>query len=68
MDANHIIDSLGGTAAVARLCHVKQPSVSGWRKHGIPRARLQFLAVIRPDVFVRSAQNATSKNELDTAA
>lgn len=68
MDANHIIDSLGGTAAVARLCRVKQPSVSGWRRHGIPPARLQFLAVIRPDVFVRVAQNVTVEPTLDKAA
>ncbi len=51
MDASKIIDELGGTAAVARLCEVQPPSVSEWRKHGIPQARLMFLRLARPDVF-----------------
>ena len=51
MDANQIIDALGGTFAVARLCNVRPPSVSEWRRTGIPEARLQFLRLARPDVF-----------------
>lgn len=55
MDTKHpdseIIDALGGTAEVARLCDVKQPSVSDWRKQGIPRARRMYLQAIRPEVF-----------------
>lgn len=47
-----IIDALGGTAAVARLCQVKKPSVSEWRKKGIPSARRMYLEAVRPDVFV----------------
>lgn len=49
--ANEIIDALGGTAEVARLCRVKPPSVSEWRKAGIPPARRQYLELLRPDVF-----------------
>jgi len=45
------IDALGGTAAVARLCECKQPSVTKWRTTGIPRARRQYLELLRPDVF-----------------
>lgn len=48
---SQIIDALGGTAAVARLCDVKQPSVSDWRKNGLPKARRMYLKAIRPDVF-----------------
>lgn len=51
MTASEIIDELGGTAEVARLCDVKQPSVSEWRRNGIPRAREMYLRAIRPDVF-----------------
>ena len=51
MDATQIIDALGGTFEVAKLCQVKPPSVSEWRKEGIPPARLMYLKVIRPDVF-----------------
>jgi len=48
---SEIIDALGGTMAVTRLCEVKSASVSNWRWKGIPRARLMFLKAVRPDVF-----------------
>lgn len=51
MDTNKLINELGGTAEVARICGVKQPSVSDWRKYGIPKARLMYLQLLRPDVF-----------------
>ena len=38
MNATQIIDALGGTFEVAKLCQVKPPSVSEWRKEGIPPA------------------------------
>lgn len=47
----HIIDRLGGTSAVARLCKVEPPSVSEWRRKGIPPARRMYLMAVRPDVF-----------------
>lgn len=50
---SQIIDALGGTMAVATLCEVRGPSVSEWRYNGIPRARRQYLALIRPDLFPR---------------
>ena len=51
MDPNEIIDALGGTFRVAELCEVRPPSVSDWRKYGIPRARMMFLRIARPEVF-----------------
>ena len=49
---SQIIDELGGTCAVARLCGgIKPPAVTQWRTNGIPQARLMYLKVIRPDVF-----------------
>ena len=51
MNDSEIIDALGGTAAVAKLCNVKSPSVSEWRIEGIPSARRQFLELLRPDIF-----------------
>jgi len=51
MNPNEIIDALGGTFRVAELCEVRPPSVSDWRKYGIPRARMMFLRVARPEVF-----------------
>lgn len=35
----HVIDRLGGTVAVARLCNVSAPSASNWRTRGIPIER-----------------------------
>lgn len=64
MDDSQIIDKLGGTAKVARLCKVKPPSVSEWRVNGIPDARRQFLEVLRPDLFGPPA----SDQEADRAA
>jgi hypothetical protein len=49
--ANTIIDRLGGTSETARICDVKPPSVSEWRKNGIPKAQLRFLKVAHPSVF-----------------
>jgi len=51
MNDNAIIDALGGTSAVAELCNVRPPSVSDWRRYGIPQARLMYLRLLRPDVF-----------------
>ncbi|WGG48944.1 hypothetical protein [Rugamonas sp. DEMB1] len=50
---DEIIDSLGGTSEVARLCEIQPPSVSEWRKNGIPKTQLKFLRLARPDVFLR---------------
>lgn len=57
MDTNKIIDELGGTNAVARMCNVKPASVSQWRTDGIPQARLMYLQLLRPDLFEESPVN-----------
>lgn len=49
--ANTLIDRLGGTTAVANLCDCKPPSVHQWRTDGIPKYRLQFLRLARPEAF-----------------
>jgi hypothetical protein len=43
-----IIDTLGGTSAVARIFDIEPASVSGWRKDGIPKSRRQTLALMFP--------------------
>lgn len=45
--ATQVIEALGGTAAVARICEVSMPSVSDWKKDGIPPARMMFLRAVR---------------------
>ena len=49
--ANTVIDRLGGTSAVAKICECKPPSVHGWRVNGIPKPRLQFLRLAYPQAF-----------------
>ncbi len=49
--ASTVIDRLGGTGRVARICEVSSASVSQWRLNGIPPARRQFLQLLRPDAF-----------------
>lgn len=51
LTASEIIDRLGGTTEVARICRIKPPSVSEWRATGIPPARRQFLELLRPEAF-----------------
>ena len=52
---SQIIDALGGTSETARLCEVQPASVSEWRKTGIPKARMMFIRLARPDLFKTAA-------------
>jgi len=59
-----IIDLLGGTAKVARMCKVDPAAVSNWRIRGIPADKYMFLGarieteshglVTRQDLFPTS--------------
>lgn len=64
--ANYVIDALGGTSAVARLCEIEPPSVTGWRSNGIPKAWLRYFRCSRPDIF--KALPSRKYPRIDTAA
>ena len=59
-----LIDLLGGSGRVAKLCNVTIPSVTHWRSRGIPHGQLLFLAatlekeshglITRKDLFPES--------------
>lgn len=49
--ANRLIDELGGTTVVARMCDIQPPSVSEWRIKGVPKPWLKFIRCSRPDLF-----------------
>lgn len=51
MNDSDVIDNLGGTGEVARICDVTPQAVSQWREDGIPPARRMYLKLLRPDVF-----------------
>lgn len=44
MNTTEIIQTLGGTFAVAKLCRVSSPAVSQWRNNGLPGDKLVLLA------------------------
>lgn len=47
---SRLIDALGGTVAAARVFEVRPQAVSQWRRQGIPKSRIMFLALLRPDL------------------
>jgi len=50
-EAVRLVEAFGGTASLARLCDVNTQAVSQWKRNGIPKARLQFLRLLRPELF-----------------
>jgi DNA-binding transcriptional regulator YdaS (Cro superfamily) len=44
MNTTEIIQTLGGTFAVAKLFRVSPPAVSQWRNNGLPGDKLVLLA------------------------
>ncbi len=60
-----VIDALGGSGEVARLCQVSSQAVSQWRRNGIPQPRRMYLQLLRPDVF---AERDGAKTTERTAA
>ena len=65
---SEIIEALGGTSRVAALCQVKPPSVSIWKRDGIPAARRMYLQLLRPDVFGLPAEAGQSANQAESVA
>ena len=61
MNSSKIIDALGGTLAVARLCQVTQGAVSQWRVNGIPKPRLMLLRLMFTDVFDKINKSETER-------
>ena len=51
MNPNAIIDKIGTTAEVARICDVTDSAVSQWRTNGIPKPWLMFFREKYPHAF-----------------
>ena len=58
MTSDQIIERLGGTSEVGRLCDCTPQAVSQWMgldasgdQREIPKARLMYLKLLRPEVF-----------------
>lgn len=67
MDSNRIIDELGGISAVARICDVTTSASAQWRHNGIPRARLMYLRLVRPDVFAKLESEQAGREDREAA-
>lgn len=48
---SELIDKLGGTTKAAEFFEVKPSSISEWRRTGLPKARMMYLRLARPDLF-----------------
>lgn len=60
--ATKIISALGGTAAVARMFGLTMPSVSDWKRDGIPKTRMMYLQAAHADKLQDiDVEAATSK-------
>lgn len=67
--ASELIDKLGGTTEVARLCDIRPPSVSEWRRKGIPKPWMKFLELARPDAFpIVDRLSGTDRRKADRRA
>ena len=67
MDSNQIIDALGGSGEVARLCEVSVSAVSQWRKDGIPRARLMYIQLAHPEIFGKTQKSRVRRRNHEAA-
>lgn len=56
MNDAELIKELGGPAKAAKLFEVTPQAVSQWAEKGIPRARMMYLKVVRPDLFKQAEQ------------
>ncbi|XQA72093.1 hypothetical protein ACM9XA_11380 [Xanthomonas sacchari] len=46
-----LVDALGGSVAVSKLCGVTHPAVSQWKRSGIPKGWLMFFREKFPEHF-----------------
>lgn len=51
IDHSKLIDKLGGTVATARIFKVSSQAVSKMRRNGIPQYRIDYLKLLRPELF-----------------
>lgn len=45
-----LCSELGGITRVSEICNCAPPSIYGWKKNGIPNARLMYLRLAYPNL------------------
>jgi hypothetical protein len=56
-----LIIDMGDTAVVAALCEIKPPSVSAWKRAGIPKPWLKYFSLLRPELFPKPKASKRAK-------
>ena len=51
IEHSKIIDKLGGTVAASRIFKISPQAVSMMRRRGIPEYRIDYLKLLRPELF-----------------
>jgi hypothetical protein len=51
IEAQRIIDAMGGPSAVARIFSITPGAVTQWRVDGVPDSRMFSIKLLRPDLF-----------------
>ena len=54
-EPDKIIEALGGTAEVGRICGLTMSTVSAWRRNGVPRGWYMYFTLLRPELFPNEA-------------
>lgn len=60
-DAEKIIGDLGGNAKTAAFFEVTPGAVSQWLYNGIPKDKLKYLKLARPDLFPKTTKRRRSQ-------
>ncbi|MCB1619588.1 MAG: hypothetical protein KDI44_02495 [Thiothrix sp.] len=64
MDAQALVQLLGGTAETARFFGIRQAAVSQWKQRNeVPPARVWQLRALRPDLLAQLEHRQVAKNE-----
>ena len=59
---NAILEELGGVNAVSRICSLTNPSVSNWKKKGIPKAWVFYLKLKYPKLKAWSLEHDKNRD------
>ncbi|MFH2134461.1 MAG: hypothetical protein ABII81_04685 [Pseudomonadota bacterium] len=50
-----------GTPVLTTMFGISKGAISQWRHNGIPKARLMYLELVRPELFVEATESTSSK-------
>lgn len=51
VEANRVIEALGGPSEAGAKLGISKSAVSQWRKNGVPKTQMKYLRVAHPEIF-----------------